>query len=905
MFRSLKSSLTALILTAAVTAFGAGSEQTINTVPSPGTAFMSTLQTFLNQEDADRFDLIHSDFVSSGGVISTGAGLTKTPTSLVAFIKGFYTTESGSITFDDDDTCWIIADKDLTGDEGTFTRVSGTHYLMDCASSSEPALPADTVWIAEVTTASGSVTAVTDKRVINVDGIAATATGTVRYDSGTRTIGDVRLESYTVATRPTCDTAGDKIWVTDATSNGAVAVCDGSSWLYIVTVGAIIGGDLVEVGDAAITSSDATLTSATAAFVATDVGKYVNVEGADTAGATLTTTIASYTSATEVELTDTAATTVSGANMQFFNSFKDEIDAALASHDVVVIERSTLPYGMADGVAPASNKTLILRGDLRASWQEWPSWAVVKRLINIEDVSNVNVVFQGGSLDGQKARNDTGTAIALRVYDSDRVNIVGAGLIHDMPGQTTAGGSGGDAIWIGGDSSGTCDTESVYIGDGLVLADNVRQGLTVTCGVGIAVHGLTIKGTTGTDPGCGIDLEPNTSTQVLRGVSITDSYIADNNGCGIVVGTSATQISTGVTIDSNFLFENGAEASTSSADIVAIGYTRNVSITNNHIVAIGKGIVLVDTINSLVQGNTIENGSSGTSEGIRQYTTGSVAPNVMANTKILNNVCREMDIGCYFLDMTTLGSGTIMGLQVIGNASYNSVASGTTPVFWIRADNASAIINTIFERNSCYDTRTAGSEADECGNWTDTGATTADIRFINNMYDGTALGWVGLYNQKITGPKALITLCGDQANNTTNYSSPVAGFPGGAAHQAGLTANDLGFGLTGTGCDAEDSTTEATADEPVYANNAFYVTGMACTVGNAGSNGTTINLRSAAANLTPDVTCTIPTGETTCAVDTTTTVPIAAGATFAMREITTENLSATNVWCQANIALVP
>ncbi len=60
----------------------------------------------------------------------------------------------------------------------------------------------------------------------------------------------------------------------------------------------------------AITATDKTLTSADLPWTAADVGKIIHVAGAGTAGGTLVTRIASYTSAGEVELADAAVTTV-------------------------------------------------------------------------------------------------------------------------------------------------------------------------------------------------------------------------------------------------------------------------------------------------------------------------------------------------------------------------------------------------------------------------------------------------------------------------------------------------------------------------------------------------------------------------------------------------------------------
>lgn len=61
-----------------------------------------------------------------------------------------------------------------------------------------------------------------------------------------------------------------------------------------------------------MTAASATLTSATAAFTAADVGGTAIVVGAGAAGATLETTIAAFIDATQVTLTVAASTTVSG-----------------------------------------------------------------------------------------------------------------------------------------------------------------------------------------------------------------------------------------------------------------------------------------------------------------------------------------------------------------------------------------------------------------------------------------------------------------------------------------------------------------------------------------------------------------------------------------------------------------
>jgi len=82
----------------------------------------------------------------------------------------------------------------------------------------------------------------------------------------------------------------------------------------------------MRVTDAAISGSSTTLASATAAFVAGDVGKSIAVAGAGTAGAVLQSTIATRISGTQVTLNDAAATTVTGAVCQFARVVASDIN---------------------------------------------------------------------------------------------------------------------------------------------------------------------------------------------------------------------------------------------------------------------------------------------------------------------------------------------------------------------------------------------------------------------------------------------------------------------------------------------------------------------------------------------------------------------------------------------------
>lgn len=145
--------------------------------------------------------------------------------------------------------------------------------------------------------------------------------------------------------------------------------------------------------------------------------------------------------------------------------------------------------------------------------------------------------------------------------------------------------------------------------------------------------------------------------------------------------------------------------------------------------------------------------------------------------------------------------------------------------------------------------------------------------------------------------------CGDLPNNTTNYTSPITGYPSGPFYAATTTGNDLSYALAGDGCAAQDDTTEANADEIMFTQTATKVIGLYCRVSGSGANGVTLAVRSAAAALTPAVTCTIATGSTECTSYTPTTTDVAANATLAVSAVSTEDLSAQDYWCMVQFAL--
>lgn len=122
-------------------------------------------------------------------------------------------------------------------------------------------------------------------------------------------------------------------------------------------------GDALVLTDAAITSGDATLTSATAVFTGRS-GESVWVAGAGAAGALLSTTISSVNSATSVELAATASTTVTNAQALVGTDDTSAINTWLArgASDVELRVTPGAVYAHSGTVSMTSKSNVLLTG---------------------------------------------------------------------------------------------------------------------------------------------------------------------------------------------------------------------------------------------------------------------------------------------------------------------------------------------------------------------------------------------------------------------------------------------------------------------------------------------------------------------------------------------------------------
>ena len=93
--------------------------------------------------------------------------------------------------------------------------------------------------------------------------------------------------------------------------------------------------------------------------------------------------------------------------------------------------------------------------------------------------------------------------------------------------------SGGDGLYLGD----TCNQDVAVRGSS--FKGNYRQGMSVICCERLVVQDCTFEDTLGTNPQCGVDMEPDTALQRLVDISFVNNTFRNNSGCQVAISTYA------------------------------------------------------------------------------------------------------------------------------------------------------------------------------------------------------------------------------------------------------------------------------------------------------------------------------------------------------------------------------
>lgn len=193
------------------------------------------------------------------------------------------------------------------------------------------------------------------------------------------------------------------------------------------------------VGDGAITSGLKALTSATAPFSAGDVGKIVVVAGAGVAGAALKTTIAAYVSASQVTLTASASTTVTGKKVDWgtddTSAIQNAINACISGGGGTLY----FPNGIY-----IINGALYTGGTNPNSQLYFPSSSMVQTRVSINLLGESNVTMAGTYISGEIT---TSGVILQSTLIASEVSGTTPSILSTLTSATVANGSTYNENW--------------------------------------------------------------------------------------------------------------------------------------------------------------------------------------------------------------------------------------------------------------------------------------------------------------------------------------------------------------------------------------------------------------------------------------------------------------------------
>jgi parallel beta-helix repeat protein len=200
------------------------------------------------------------------------------------------------------------------------------------------------------------------------------------------------------------------------------------------------------------------------------------------------------------------------------------IQAALDSSEKVYVPDGTYMINVDVSLQLHSNQTLAMSDG--AVLKAIASAKDCHSLINIENASNV--VVSGGSIVGERYRHlgssgQRGMGIQI-VYKSSNVTVKNV-RISDF---------WGDGIYVGS-PTGAADmaVRNITI-ENVVSHNNRRQGLSITDASNVTVKNSVFSNTNGTNPGVGIDIEPN-EDQIAEDIEIINTQCTGNASSGIVI----------------------------------------------------------------------------------------------------------------------------------------------------------------------------------------------------------------------------------------------------------------------------------------------------------------------------------------------------------------------------------
>jgi hypothetical protein len=363
------------------------------------------------------------------------------------------------------------------------------------------------------------------------------------------------------------------------------------------------------------------------------------------------------------------------------------------------------------GPAPlevASNIRLVIsRGaTLKAALITWTDRGVIE----VPHTSTNVTIEGGGTIDGQRSLNANARILGVSVRGARRVRIRNL-FIKDMPANpgspSNPGGNGGDGVIIGVGANFTSIPEDVRVES--VTVDNVyRSAFSVIAGRNIRLVGCTALNTAGSNPGSGLDVEPDPGLGAYD-VAVIGCHFAGNN-----LGLALSKDAHGVSVSGcTFAGNRVADFVTRGRGVTFVGNTLDVMARGVHVYSATVPAPTPEDPNRKVHeargcriiGNTFRGAHRSTER------TGVLAWDV-EDLLISGNEFRDINGTAIQLDQRTVSGAQLSsrGVTITHNQIWNCVPSEATftgAIQLLSADpnNGHLITDVILTGNTIHDMR--------------------------------------------------------------------------------------------------------------------------------------------------------------------------------------------------------
>ncbi|WP_166521606.1 right-handed parallel beta-helix repeat-containing protein [Zobellia amurskyensis] len=205
----------------------------------------------------------------------------------------------------------------------------------------------------------------------------------------------------------------------------------------------------------------------------------------------------------------------------------DALQSAITSaFDTVIVDRKYSPWYTKPLVfRNLKNKVIIFEAGVEIIAQEGGFPNTDDSLITFMHCKGISLIGNSATLCMLKDEYLTGEwrhGISIRGSDSIKIESL------------TIRNTGGDGVYIAG-SKEKRYSENIIIKK-IESINNKRQGLSIISGKRISISESIFSDTSGTLPGSGLDIEPNTFKDVVNNIQVSDCIFENNYGAGVTLG---------------------------------------------------------------------------------------------------------------------------------------------------------------------------------------------------------------------------------------------------------------------------------------------------------------------------------------------------------------------------------